>query len=454
MLALSAAQAETVCGAVLRHVQRIRPAAALFAYAKDVALTGKEVVDAVTPSWKSRPRADFDFENVDRLTALLVARLQAGAALGEAERAEAQRSPLDFKLALLQATATSQKSKPMQDVVRALRATEGKQQKRLIAALAAWNLDKPDALDAADLADHLYDTYDRNRHTWLSSRFSPSSMRSLIERKAVTEVLREDLEQSLPALGIRPHDWIAERGQRLAEERPQANDLAINRAVNTILLYGMGLPEELRGRLRLWLHDHPNTEQWTTATLLNAFSMKMFGVPISIPRAAFLYARPLSRAQRENLREKGFDATYPDLKEVLGGPGRFDEIWNFTRAGIYFAVQIAGGAYFVSHWDQMKMVLDPRTWIFLYSFSHVTKEDLKKKEDETFDADRVRREQFESFKEAYNLMEGPFDQPLPNPWDADFEEKCRTLPPGYRVEALTTWQKLLMTPPDKLRGIH
>jgi hypothetical protein len=249
---------------------------------------------------------------------------------------------------------------------------------------------------------------------WLARRL-PDPPRALLRQRLQLAVWREDLAGALAALGFARTPGLADH-------------------------------------VRSWLRQHPNLSELAYTGAVDTFSWYLVGFPYRIPRAAATQALALPPDVVERARTQGLDAIYPELQARFGGYARFDAAWNAGRAALYRAGVVvllyALGDYLSDH----GYMLDYRYWVYIARYHHISDDELKQLQEQTFDAETVRREQFESFKQAYGETEGPFSEPLPDPWDPDYRERVGHFPPEYAREADETWQALQAMTPDELRA--
>jgi len=220
-------------------------------------------------------------------------------------------------------------------------------------------------------------------------------------------------------------------------------------ALKTLQIIRPSTPRELIDR---WRKDHPLTAGILESTAWNAFSLYFFGTLIHVPRLQTLRAQLRRQEVLDRIRIEGFDSVYPELHEKFGANARFDLAYQAARTAYYRFLVVHLVRMMWIYQDELKLSLDPRTWIFFRTFANATNEDLEKKQDETFEENKVRREQFESFREAYVDDLGPFDEPPPGPWEKDYEERVGRFPASYREEADRTWKGLVETPAEKLKA--
>jgi hypothetical protein len=248
---------------------------------------------------------------------------------------------------------------------------------------------------------------------WLARRL-PTPPREYLRRRLQMEIWRQDLSGALQALG-----FVGD---------PQMGD-------------------ELLG----WFRTHPNLTELVYSGGIDLFSWRLLGMPVHVPRAQATETLKIPPDLLALAREKGFDAVYPELRARFGRYATFDTAWNTGRAAVYrggvVVLLYALSAYLRDH----GYVLDPRYWRFVTHYEHISDQELQRLQDATFDADKVRRDQFLSFKKAYEETEGPFSSELPNPWDPDYAQKVQDFPPEYRSEADRTWKTLLDMAPDELK---
>lgn len=207
---------------------------------------------------------------------------------------------------------------------------------------------------------------------------------------------------------------------------------------------------------RRWFRDHPLTSDMLESIFWNAYTKYKFGQLFHAPALRLLRARLRRPEVLLKIREKGFDAVFEELEDELGVYARIDIVYSAIRTTYYRYLIYELGKMMWVHQNELKIIFDPRTWIFAYQWANTSDDDLKKKQDKDFaendGANRVRREQFESFREAYNDTEGPFDEPLPAPWEPDYEERLKRFPAGYKEEADDLWKTLKETPDEELKA--
>jgi len=201
-----------------------------------------------------------------------------------------------------------------------------------------------------------------------------------------------------------------------------------------------------------WWRNHPLTSSVLESTAWNTFSLYFFGTLIHAPRLQTLRQQLRRPELIERIRREGFDSVYPQLYEKYGTHARFDLAYETARTAYYRVLLVQLVRLMWIYQDELKIALDPRTWIFFRAFANASAGDLEKKQEETFEENKVRREQFNSFREAYVDSEGPFNEEAPRPWEKDYAERVRRFPASYREEADRTWKTLSETPAKDLKA--
>lgn len=165
--------------------------------------------------------------------------------------------------------------------------------------------------------------------------------------------------------------------------------------------------------LQLWLRKNPLVMDSIATIALNTIFIKYAGVPGYLPLLPLTAQKRIPPELLEKIRLHGFDAGYEDAKKIFGASAKFETGWNAARA--VFGVLATGVlVYFlVEYYDDIRM---------LVGMAFVTKEDLKRYQDETFNCDRVRATQFQSWKDSFRAFEGREPDPVTDKreWDETY----------------------------------
>ncbi len=253
---------------------------------------------------------------------------------------------------------------------------------------------------------------------------------------------------------------------RFLANRLQPNPRAI---IEARLKLGFSTPDFLKGMQSLgyirtpgkideanrWLQAHPKTAEAMLTAALNGYGWAKWGIPLHVPRAPHNHSAPLPKNWREDAKKLSPKEFYEKYRPQLEAQRLKVERAKFTYNSFRDALYQAGsgfGIYYVA--KHAPYLLDPRFYVFAVQMAFTTDEDAEKYQEEHFNADAVRREQFDSFRESFEETEGPFDVPLPlpRPWEKDYEERLKKCPPQYQKEAAETWQYLLDTADEDLKA--
>lgn len=171
--------------------------------------------------------------------------------------------------------------------------------------------------------------------------------------------------------------------------------------------------------LQLWLRKNPFVMASVTTIALNTIWIKFAGLPGHLPSLPLTAQKRIPSELLEKIRLHGFDAGYEDAKRIFGASAKFETGWNAARA--VFGVLVTGVlVYFiVEHYDDIRMLI---------GMAFATKEDLKKYQDETFNCDQVRAEQFQSWKDSFLAFEGREPDPVKDKkeWDETYDSIYNT----------------------------
>ncbi len=171
--------------------------------------------------------------------------------------------------------------------------------------------------------------------------------------------------------------------------------------------------------LRLWLRKNPLVMDSVTTIALNTILLRFTGYAGYPPKLSLTAQKKIPPELLEKIRLHGFDAGYEDAKKIFGASAKFETGWNWARS--VFGVLVTGVlVYFiVEHYDDIRM---------LAGMAFVTKEDLKKNQDETFNCDRIRAEQFQSWKDSFLAFEGREPDPVKDKqeWDETYHSIYHT----------------------------
>lgn len=167
----------------------------------------------------------------------------------------------------------------------------------------------------------------------------------------------------------------------------------------------------LRRRNRAW-------EELLISGVLNSISQSLVGIPVALPRFRGASLAPVPPEWIELIRTRGFEAALPLFRERYGRSARVEYALD-RGAALFGVVFMPYAAYLLA--QQLP---------FLYQavgMQLVTEEDLRELEEATFDAERVRAEEFERWSQAYEAFEGHRPDPE-NPVDrAAMDEQWRVL---------------------------
>lgn len=104
---------------------------------------------------------------------------------------------------------------------------------------------------------------------------------------------------------------------------------------------GLLLPAEdrkLGARLRAWKKKHSKLLDGAASVALNAASLKLYGVPAGAPSVSFMGSAAVPPKVLALIRERGFDAAYPELKRLYGAQAGFDVAWSVARKAYFVAI--------------------------------------------------------------------------------------------------------------------
>lgn len=173
------------------------------------------------------------------------------------------------------------------------------------------------------------------------------------------------------------------------------------------------------GRLRRWLRKNPLVMDSISTIALNTILLKFTGYPGYLPKFSLTAQKKIPPELLEKIRLHGFDAGYEDAKRIFGATAKFETGWNAARA--VFGVLVTGVLiyFIVEHYDDIRTLI---------GMALVTKEDLKKYQDETFNCEQVRAEQFQSWKESFFVFEGRAPDPVKDKqeWDETYSSIYKT----------------------------
>lgn len=326
----------------------------------------------------------FKQDEFDAAKKSFLEKLRAGAvAEGESALSGPRTLSPTEVLALMEASGEAQGHDILS--VSKLLSKPGPARKQILEFLKATDVEAGLALtQIQDLAARLYllsNPAYPNLPRFLARRIPPPA-RSLIRERIETELAAKNLEKAARSLGF---------------------------------LRAPGCIEALR----LWLRKNPIVMDSVTTIALNTFWIELVGLPGHLPSLPLTAQKRIPPVLLEKIRLHGFDAGYEDAKRVFGTSAKFETGWNAARA--VFGVLVTGVLiyFIVEYYDDIRMLI---------GLAFVTKEDLKKYQDETFNCEQVRAEQFRSWKDSFRAFEGHEPDPVKDKqeWDETYNSIYNT----------------------------
>lgn len=245
------------------------------------------------------------------------------------------------------------------------------------------------------------------------------------DQQRVTKILNQfSFDDGVSA---RKLESILTRLYLLANSHPKGIDLSISTARERLItkrmelsfvkqsfmeaLHELGFIRDpnLFERVKALRSQYSNYESLLITASLNAFSITHFGIPVHVPKLQAGERQNIPPEVIQKIKDHGIDAARDDLKRIYSRHSNFQLAWNTVRR--LYTGAMFGLAVFMS--VQMLPMLE-------YSIaSHFTTEQrLAEIQNATFSADKVREEQFNSWRQAFNDLEGRYPDTAKYPQDA------------------------------------
>lgn len=244
--------------------------------------------------------------------------------------------------------------------------------------------------------------------------FAPGrSKRELIRRRVMTEIVANDLESAVQNLGIARDSGTLEKFRIFSKKTEPYREIAVS-------------------------------------TALNYFSVKHLGLPWSIPSVPATRLKKVTESVQTIVREKGFDAAYPELKKIYGNYAGFEQAWTLARSAYAAALTAYVGLFILENHSMMTQmgttVAELGAGALLERFPElepllggfaVNEKSIIRLQEENFSASRIREEQFLS-----SLVGGYYmDDRYP---DFDSHKEDRQMWDHF-------WRGVLETPDEELK---
>lgn len=286
---------------------------------------------------------------------------------------------IEATLALLEATAEHNGTDILQ-INQLLEQGPDRDMKKVIKRLRKLNAKNGIAeIHARELIEDLYLIINGNSFKktgklplWLQNK-DPKTVRAKIRQHIETELLSNDLISALKSLGIA-------RDKSLLES------------------------------LKLWHQANKNLFEAITNIAFNAFTVQSFGFPTALPKFNFTKTKTVPPEILALVREKGFNAAYDDVAKLFGKRADFDLRWR-TAQIIYNRLLS----------PYMILMMTPVVPLIknILALSHRSDDDVRKLQERTFNSDKIRKEQFESWKEAFKEFNGRYPDSVAHPEDKE-----------------------------------
>jgi hypothetical protein len=170
-------------------------------------------------------------------------------------------------------------------------------------------------------------------------------------------------------------------------------------------------------RFRRWRRKYPNIEQSIISMAFLSFRLFQT-LPVLLPAYTIRRAKNIPPEVIDKILKHGFQAARPELEKMYGFSIQFNHAFELASTVYTFGIVAYYGYFFIRDFEGVS---------FLWSVDRVDKKKLDELQRKTFDAQRIRLEQLENWKNGIKLFENR------NPTQAEIEEH---------------WQELLATPDE------
>ena len=186
------------------------------------------------------------------------------------------------------------------------------------------------------------------------------------------------------------------------------NELATTNFISA--MQNLGLIRNLKSieRLKAWRARLENIEKGIISVAINTPSILLLGVPLHIPNLRLLRGEKISKVVIDDVKQNGFESTYRIIPSELKRRAGFDLFWSAGRK-VYTGFMSAFVAYLivVNH-SQIMNTID---------LAFVNNHRLEAAQEQTFNPQKIREAQLQSWKKAFFEFEGRWPDIEKNPSD-------------------------------------
>lgn len=195
--------------------------------------------------------------------------------------------------------------------------------------------------------------------------------------------------------------------------------------INAFEELGLIRDRGMYNRMVQWRSEHKNIENSFLTGLLNFISIHYLGLVSFIPDVQLNPRHPPPAELVAKIKSGGFDAIYEDIRPYYRNTTIFNMVWKTAR--------VAYLSFFMAYGTIMAVQALP-AFSDIVNSTTVPAAKLEQLQEKTFNADEVRNQQFDSWRQAFYEFEGRWPDPVRD--KAEWEHN---------------WDSIMSTPDGQLR---
>lgn len=177
-------------------------------------------------------------------------------------------------------------------------------------------------------------------------------------------------------------------------------------------------------RFRKWRRKYPNIEQSIISMAFLSFRLFQ-ALPVLLPAYTIRKAKHIPKEVVEKILKEGFQAARPQLEKIYKNSINFNRAFELASSVYTAGILMYYGYFFIRDFEGVGL---------MWSMDRVSEKDLDKLQQQTFDAQKIRLEQLENWKNSIMLFEGrhPTQEEIEKQWEELLEIPDKDLLVDYQ----------------------